>query len=225
MQPRTVSPEEKRWRLIGRILLGVAAVLVGAFFATQVWFYLAGSLLLFIFAGRIGLKVSRLSGKLPPTEAAPPKGFLGHLGTAFNWIALILLVAAVTTIFYNPIPPEGSWLFPLLFGFLGLLFGGIGLMFVGMDRSFGEMAAKQQRIERTGLDGFAYILQFADSNMTFNDDPVVDLTIEIRLPDRPPYAVKQQNSVPRLKVGLLTAGQPIPVKVDPQDPQQIHILW
>ena len=47
----------------------------------------------------------------------------------------------------------------------------------------------------------------------------------VSIPGRAPYAAKRKEFVPLMLLGRLSAGSPLPVKVDPSDPQDVIIDW
>ena len=61
--------------------------------------------------------------------------------------------------------------------------------------------------------------------MSLNDQPQVEMELLVQLPGRPAYTVKHKEFVPLILLGRLTSGVPLPVRVDPGDPQKVVIDW
>lgn len=85
-------------------------------------------------------------------------------------------------------------------------------------------AARQKRIA-AGLLGWATILAFRDTRWTINEDPKVELDLEIAIEGRAPYRVKHTCVVPRLMIARLVPKGKLSVRVDPEDPNALLVDW
>ena len=84
-------------------------------------------------------------------------------------------------------------------------------------------AAEADRITATGMAGTATITGLTQTGMPLNDQPQVDIELLVTIPGRPPYAASRKEFVPLILLGRLRSGGPLPVKVDPNDPEDVII--
>jgi hypothetical protein len=61
--------------------------------------------------------------------------------------------------------------------------------------------------------------------MTINDQPYLNLQLEVRDGNTPPYTISLDTIIPRSAVPQFQPGAMIPIKIDPIDPQKIAINW
>jgi len=88
-----------------------------------------------------------------------------------------------------------------------------------------EHAALRIRLQQAGVPALARIVSIAETRLTWNDAPLVDLVLDVAIEGRPAYQVRQRDLVPRLAVGRLTDGRPLTVLVDPARPDQLVVDW
>lgn len=141
-------------------------------------------------------------------------------------IGLVLGGVGVALLGYALVRPESS------FGFFGrfplLLTGGIlafqGLVWLlvyagsrGNAKRKGDEAA---RLVQTGLKATVRVAAVADTGISINDNPRVQLTLEV-YPEwgAAPYTVTKSVTVSRLAVPRV--GETAPALVDPQDPTKL----
>lgn len=94
----------------------------------------------------------------------------------------------------------------------------------GSPELFREIALRE-RLEQTGVPGTARVLSVTDVSTDGEFPPEVDLLLAVSVPGRPAYQVARHETVPRIAVGRLTDGRPLPVLVDPAQPGQLVIDW
>ena len=111
------------------------------------------------------------------------------------------------------------------FGLTAAILGvtGIGLVWFGLRAR--RSAAEADRIANTGIAGTATVTGLTQTGMTLNNQPQVEIGLLVSIPGRAPYAATRKEFVPLILLGRLSSGQPLPVKVDPADPQEIVIDW
>jgi hypothetical protein len=97
-------------------------------------------------------------------------------------------------------------------------------MMGGSPEQIREIALRE-RLEQTGIPGSARILSVTDASTDSEFPPEVDLMLAVTVPGRPAYQVARHDTVPRLAIGRLTDGRPLPVLVDPAHPDQLVIEW
>jgi hypothetical protein len=87
----------------------------------------------------------------------------------------------------------------------------------------------RRRILRTGRPAAATVKRIGESSqggvITVNDQPYLNLVLEVNDGVHPPYEVSFDTIIPRYAVPQFQPGAVIPVKVDPNDPDQVAIVW
>lgn len=80
---------------------------------------------------------------------------------------------------------------------------------------------------RDGLLGTGLVSGIHDTHTAFGpkafNEPVVEVAMQVTLPDRPPYPVTVQQRVPHLVVGTVVPGAILAVRVDPVDVERVAI--
>ncbi|MBJ7291837.1 hypothetical protein [Williamsia sp.] len=88
------------------------------------------------------------------------------------------------------------------------------------DLNSGQMQA--QTLMATGVVGQATIGGIRDTGMTVNENPVVELDLQVTSPNVPnPYPVTHRQMINRLQVPQLQPGTTVQVRVDPMNPQSL----
>jgi hypothetical protein len=100
---------------------------------------------------------------------------------------------------------------------------GVFLMLLGRRMVRGFRA--REALRATGLPGQARILSATQTGLSVNDQPQVELELEVEASGRPAYKATRKEIVPLIALGRLSSGQPLPVKVDPKNPQNLAIEW
>lgn len=131
-----------------------------------------------------------------------------------------LALAAVFAVVALAVPLVGTG-FLLTAAILGVTGG--GLIWFGMRAR--RAAAEADRIMTTGLAGTATVTGLTQTGMSLNDQPQVDMELLVSIPDRAPYPARRKEFVPLILLGRLSSGAPLPVRVDPADPQRVVIDW
>jgi hypothetical protein len=87
----------------------------------------------------------------------------------------------------------------------------------------------RRRILRTGRPATAVVKRIGESSqggvITVNDQPYLNLVLEVNDGARTPYEVSFDTIIPRYAVPQFQPGALIPIKIDPNDPEQIAIVW
>ena len=88
------------------------------------------------------------------------------------------------------------------------------------DLNAGQM--QTQALLATGVVGQGQITGVRDTGMTVNENPVVELDLQVTTPSLPtPYPVTHRQMINRLQVGQLQPGATVQVRVDPMNPQSL----
>lgn len=83
--------------------------------------------------------------------------------------------------------------------------------------------SKARDLQKRGVAAEATILKVWDSGMTVNDDPVVNLLLEVRPAGGNQYEAQTKALISRIDVPQFQPGNVIPVVYDPNDPKQVAI--
>lgn len=84
--------------------------------------------------------------------------------------------------------------------------------------------AKQQLLQ-SGVPAQVRVVAARETGMTVNDRPMLQLTLEVQVQGRAVYQTQVQELVPLMAMGLLSSGQPLAARVDPNDPSKVAIDW
>jgi hypothetical protein len=74
-----------------------------------------------------------------------------------------------------------------------------------------------------GIAGSATVNSVADTGVFVNQAPVLELTMTVMIPGREPYEVKHRQLVSHAALARFQPGSTLPVKVSPQDNNQLMI--
>lgn len=121
-----------------------------------------------------------------------------------------------------------SWLFPETRGGLvppGAILGVVGLGLFFWARKWQRAVADAERIKSQGVAGTATILGMRQTGTTLNEQPQIELRLQVSTQMHGAYEVMVKEYVPLMLLGTLSSGRPLPVKVDPADPQSVIIEW
>ena len=83
--------------------------------------------------------------------------------------------------------------------------------------------AGQAALYGSGLAGSATIDGLADTGMFVNEAPVLELDMTVTIPGREPYKTKHRQLVSHAALARFQPGSVLPVRVSPQDPNQLMI--
>jgi hypothetical protein len=136
-------------------------------------------------------------------------------------VAFVQLGLAVLFLFMSRwIPIAGKGLIPA-----GAVLGIVGIGLLVWGALWWKKAANAQRLLAVGEPGQAWILGLSQTGVYVNNNPQVELQLRVQSPSHGVYEVSRKEVVPMLMIGRITNGHPLPVKVDPQNPQDLVIDW
>lgn len=142
-----------------------------------------------------------------------------------RWLIIVgmieLAVAALFVFLALALPSFiafGMWL-------TAAILGGTGLVLIVIGMRVRKSSGATDQILSAGIAGSAQITGLTQTGMYLNEQPQVSMDLLITLPGRPPYPATRKEFVPLILLGRLTSGQPLPVRVDPVDPQKVVIDW
>ena len=145
-------------------------------------------------------------------------------GRAYKWLYAtaifeLVLAAVFLVIGLNNDIIRGP--FTLTAAILGVT--GIGLFLWGWRWARGYKEA--QRLRMSGVPGQATILGMRQTGVYLNEQPQIELNLQVQSEMHGPYQVTVREYVPLMLLATLGSGRPLPVKVDPADPQKLVIEW
>lgn len=135
--------------------------------------------------------------------------------------AIIELVVAAGLLVAGMMLPQVEGGFMLTAALLGAV--GLGLLLWG--RKWSRAYAEAQRIRLQGVPGQGRILGMRQTGVRLNEQPQIELRLQVSTAMHGAYEVTQKEYVPEMLLGTLTSGVPLPVKVDPANPQRVVIEW
>jgi len=113
-------------------------------------------------------------------------------------------------------PPVGAYVFALGW------FAGAGAMFYGGVR-YGRADRRDKRLREKGIRGRAVVRSYKESNLVVDGNVKFSLVLEVDLPGRAPYVVRQSDYV--FHPWSVTNGADLPVFVDPGNPSDVMVDW
>ena len=145
-------------------------------------------------------------------------------GRAYKWLYAtaifeLVLAAVFLVIGLNNDIIRGP--FTLTAAILGVT--GIGLFLWGGRWARGYKEA--QRLRMSGVPGQATIVGMRQTGVYLNEQPQIELNLQVQSEMHGPYQATVREYVPLMLLATLSSGRPLPVKVDPADPQKLVIEW
>lgn len=145
-------------------------------------------------------------------------------GRAYKWLYFtaileLALAAVFLVVGRNNDILRGS--FTVTAAILGIT--GFGLFLWGRRWAKGYKDA--QRLRTSGVLGQATIQGMRQTGVYLNEQPQIELNLQVQTQMHGPYQVTVREYVPLMLLGTLSSGRPLPVKVDPADPRKLVIEW
>jgi hypothetical protein len=140
-------------------------------------------------------------------------GGLSALGALFVMLAVAFIVVTTTT----------ESIVGATFILLTATFGLTGGVLLAIDQWLAARRRRAIRLRTAGMRGTATILAISDSNVTINQNPMVNLRLRVNIANHPPYEVTKRHVASRIAVGRFVPGATLPVLVDPADPTDVMI--
>lgn len=89
-----------------------------------------------------------------------------------------------------------------------------------LGRIFGS---DETDVEVAGLSGQASIVSLREGGPYVNQRPTITMELDVELPGRKRYRAQARQAVGRLVIGRLQPGAELPVRVDPNDHENVVI--
>jgi hypothetical protein len=115
----------------------------------------------------------------------------------------------------------------LTFGFVltAAILGVVGVLLLLWGRKWQRGYAEAQRIKAQGVPGQATIVGMRQTGVHVNEQPQVELQLQVQDQMYGSRQVTLKEYVPLMMLGTLSSGRPLPVKVDPSNPNNVVIEW
>jgi hypothetical protein len=143
------------------------------------------------------------------------------------WAPLVLGPAAYEWLDTSSVPVVITIaLLVLPFLVVGFVFYGV---FFGATAPFRRVTRDTETVLAAGRPAKAVVKSISESSLgatvTVNDQPYLNLTLEIHDGFSDPYVVSFDTVVPRTAVPRVQPGSEVAVKVDPSDPEKVAVVW
>ena len=86
-----------------------------------------------------------------------------------------------------------------------------------------RQAEAAERLLDIGRLGTATVPALRDTGVTINDNPQVELDLDVAVAGMPVYPVTHRQVISRLAIAGFQPGATLPVRVDPQQPRTLII--
>jgi hypothetical protein len=115
----------------------------------------------------------------------------------------------------------------LTFGFVltAAILGGVAILLLLWGRRWQRGYAEAQRIKSQGVGGQATIVGMRQTGVSVNEQPQIELQLQVQDQMYGSRHVTLKEYVPLMMLGALSSGRPLPVKVDPANPNKVVIEW
>jgi hypothetical protein len=77
---------------------------------------------------------------------------------------------------------------------------------------------KAEELMATGKQGEATILELQDTGMLINNQPRVNMLLEVRIPGYSPYQIWKTVTIPLIRLSQVQVGAVVGVMADPEQP-------
>lgn len=119
---------------------------------------------------------------------------------------------------FNPILRFGFFLTAAILAVVA-----VGLLMWG--RKWSQGYAEAQRIKAQGVPGQATITGMRQTGVYVNEQPQIELQLQVQDQMYGSRQIVVKEYVPLMMLGALSSGRPLPVKVDPANPNKVVIEW
>lgn len=119
-----------------------------------------------------------------------------------------------------PIPGEAGWILKSIGVIWFLVAGGLYFFARGQKRK----AAHQDWVFQNGIRGRATVVK-AGSNATVNEMPLMKLALELDVPGQNRRQISKRQVMPAFVAMRMEPGIVLPVYVNPQDPDDLVLVW
>ncbi len=105
------------------------------------------------------------------------------------------------------------------------LMAGVGVLLCLWGLKWTRKGKQVARLKESGVPGQATITSMRQTGIYLNEQPQIELGLQITTSIHGTYQAKVKEFVPLMLLGTLTSGRPLPVMVDQADPTKFAIAW
>lgn len=134
-------------------------------------------------------------------------GFFGGIGMIFILIGLLIGGQVLS-----------------IFGLIGGIWVAVTLGLVAYAFQQARKGRHEQWLWKTGVKGRGTLVS-ASSNVQINDQPLMKLELDLELPGQPARRVTRKVIISEFAAHLMQPGLVLPVYVNPQDPDDVLVVW
>jgi hypothetical protein len=88
---------------------------------------------------------------------------------------------------------------------------------------FAKQAQEARRLLQVGRKGLATVVAVRDTGVRVDENPQAELDLQVAVAGLEPYVVTHRQVISRIAIGSFWPGAKVPVRVDPQDPQNVLV--
>lgn len=136
--------------------------------------------------------------------------------TGYLLLSFFLITGLIFTVLEFTVLP-----FPIFLGPIWILVSA-GLFIYAIQQA--RKGRHEQWLWKTGVKGRGTLVS-ASSNVQVNDQPLMKLELDLELPGQPPRRVTRKVIISEFAAHLMQPGLVLPVYVNPQDPDDILVVW
>ena len=135
----------------------------------------------------------------------------GYLLLAFFFVGGLIFTVIEFTVFPVPIFLGPIWV---------VVSVGLGIYAIQQARK----GRHDQWLWKTGVKGKGTLVS-ASSGALINDQPLMTLQLDLEVPGQAPRRVKRRLIISAFAAPLMQPGVVLPVYVNPQDPDDLLVVW
>ena len=88
---------------------------------------------------------------------------------------------------------------------------------------FAKQAQEARRLLQVGRKGLATVVALRDTGVMVDENPQAELDLQVAVAGIEPYDVTHRQVISRIAIGSFWPGAKVPIRVDPQDPQNVLV--
>ena len=108
---------------------------------------------------------------------------------------------------------------------MGSIFVVVGLVLLAVGAVLVRGARRRAHVLATGVPGTALITSIRQTSVRVNDQPVIAITLTVRVPGRPEYPVTVRQVIPFIRLPQIQPGRTLAVRVAQERPEEVVIDW
>jgi hypothetical protein len=147
----------------------------------------------------------------------------GSVVGAVIMLVVALFMLGMAAVFFVVAQTSRLIYLPFTITAVGVGASGVVMLVIGVVML--SRRANAQKLRAEGVPGQAQIVGLRQTSMYVNNQPVVELQLQVTTAMHAPYVITRRETVPLAMTGLLTSGRPLPVMVDRTRQDNLVILW